>query len=74
MLNDLQKQVPRFNFLAIIFYNNKKRLPFLNHQVGNISVNTDTQNAGLFSFLVQGNEYYNERRQDKIQFCKKSML
>jgi len=51
-----------------ILQQQQKRLPFLNHQVGNIRVNKDTQNAGL-----QGNEYYNERRQDKTQFCKKSI-
>lgn len=43
----------------------KKILTSLNHHIGNVKVNTDTQNAELFSFGVKGNEDYDERCQDE---------
>lgn len=58
-------------------YFTKKILTFLNHHIGNVKVNTDTQNAELVSFGVKGNENYDERCQDKKkkkEFCKKSII
>lgn len=54
----------------------EKKLPFLNHHVGNVKVNTDTQNAELLSFWVKGNENYDKRcgGQKKFFFVRKVLF
>lgn len=55
-------------------YFTKQILTFLNHHKWNVKVNTDTQNAELFSSGVKGNENYDERCQDKKENSVRKVL